>query len=559
MRIIFTVSVSSSAGALLPSSVAALPGFLSSVAGSAAALLSLPPTASVSVVSIADIATGATWLASSARLLLEQRPRALGGGAALAGSMGVLLSCAVDCGKAPAPALLAGIEANVTAAAFASAMGASVVSILSADTGLPTQSFQVTVLPLGFVGPSTSGASAPGSPGVAGAIGGGAAGAALLALAAAAWLAYSRRRKGRAGGDESAVPASQQSLGFKVDNPHARSASLRGGVGAASGVAAQGGGAAPAPRAAPPAAVVRRVPFADVAAATNGFAAARRIGAGATGEVFRGLLEGAPAAVKLLKLPPQASDEQREQLRARFRAELETLRRFAGHPRVARLRGFAIDEAAASPRPFALVLELLEEGSLADHLRSAAGAAPQKPPLTALERVDAALGAAQGLAFLHGLRDESAVGEGYADAADAKRVVHRDVKSANIGLTRHNGALFAKLLDCGVAKAMRPPGEDGGSGGSGGAASFSSGVLGTAGYMAPEVADGLYTVRSEVYSFGVVLLELLTGRVAAPGWAATIRRAGSTQWVRNRVGDSTPAQESKSISASAPASTCADK
>jgi serine/threonine protein kinase len=66
-----------------------------------------------------------------------------------------------------------------------------------------------------------------------------------------------------------------------------------------------------------------------------------------------------------------------------------------------------------------------------------------------------------GLAFLHGLREGEGVGEG----SPAAPVLHRDVKAANIGLTRHNGALFAKLLDCGLAKAMRPPEAAGGAGG----------------------------------------------------------------------------------------------
>ena len=488
-----------------------------------------------------------------------QHLRALGGGTALAGSLGVLLSFSVDCGKTPAPALLAGIEANVTAAAFATAMGASVVSLLATGMGLPTQSFQVTVLPLGFVGPSSMGAPAPGSPGVAGVIGGGVAGAALLALAAAAWLAYSRRRKGRAGGDKPAASASPQAPDFMVKNPHARSASLRRAPadGAAPPIAhapamaavapapapARAAPAAPAPTSAPaharyaPAAP-RCVAFAAVSAATGGFAAVRLIGQGGTGEVFRGEFEGAPVAVKLLKLRQGASAEERTQLQKRFAAELRTLRVFAGHPRIVELRGFTVNYEAgggggggggaeAAQRPYALVFELLEEGSLADHLRGEGGAAPARP-LTALERVDAALGVAQGLAYLHGMREE---GEDAA-AGELTPVLHRDVKAANVGLTRHNGALFAKLLDCGLAKAMRPPeparaaGGSVDSGGGGGAATFSKGiVMGTPGYMAPEVATGKYTVQSEVFSLGVVLLELLTGRVATAQTATEMRDA----------------------------------
>ena len=316
---------------------------------------------------------------------------------------------------------------------------------------------------------------------------------------------------------------------------------------AAAAVAANGSAAAAAPRAAPP----PRVVFAAVRAATGGFSAARKIGEGATGEVFRGELDGAPVAVKVLRLPLQATAEARAQLERRFRAELEVLGRFVGHPRIVRLQSFAINDAAggggggtnagaggggnaaaggggggveAAQRPYALVFELLEEGSLADHLRAAGGAASLKAPLTALERVDAALGVAQGLAFLHGLREPGEAGA--APAGALAPVLHRDVKAANVGLTRHNGAYYAKLLDCGLAKAMRPP-EAGAAGGRGGAAaaSFTSGILGTPGYMAPEVANGIYTVRSEIYSLGVVLLELLAGRVAGAQTATELRDA----------------------------------
>ena len=75
----------------------------------------------------------------------------------------------------------------------------------------------------------------------------------------------------------------------------------------------------------------------------------------------------------------------------------------------------------------------------------------------------------------------------------------------------------------GLAKALRGGAAAGGGGGGG--ASFSSGVLGTPGYMAPELADGVYTVASEVYSLGVVLLELLTGQCVGSLTASTAREA----------------------------------
>ena len=98
--------------------------------------------------------------------------------------------------------------------------------------------------------------------------------------------------------------------------------------------------------------------------------------------------------------------------------------------------------------------------------------------LSPLERVDAMLGAGAGLAYLHGRRE---AGDGGPDVP----VVHRDVKSANIGLAVQGDGLYAKLYDCGLAM------QAAGAGGGGGAVSFTGGLAaGTAAYMAPEVVHG---------------------------------------------------------------------
>ena len=159
------------------------------------------------------------------------------------------------------------------------------------------------------------------------------------------------------------------------------------------------------------------------------------------------------------------------------------------HVRLVTLLGWAEDDNPKAPNPFALVFELLPNGSLADWLRGHDGSpAEREGGLSSLARMDIALGVAAGLGFLHGLREED---DGlYAAAAEAGVSLHRDVKSANVGLGAQpgGGSPYAKILDCGLAKAVK--------GGAAEAAaargvSFTGGLTaGTPGYMAPETANG---------------------------------------------------------------------
>ncbi|KAH7302315.1 hypothetical protein KP509_23G066900 [Ceratopteris richardii] len=122
----------------------------------------------------------------------------------------------------------------------------------------------------------------------------------------------------------------------------------------------------------------------------------------------------------------------------------------------------------------------MARGSLENHLFR-----KSKPPLSWAMRMKIALGAAKGLAFLHGAE---------------KSVIYRDFKTSNILL---DSDYNAKLSDFGLAK-DGPEGDQ---------THVSTRVMGTYGYAAPEyVMTGHLTWRSDVYSFGVVLLELLTGR-----------------------------------------------
>ena len=253
-----------------------------------------------------------------------------------------------------------------------------------------------------------------------------------------------------------------------------------------------------------------RVPFSDLSRACSNFSPANKIGEGSTGAVFLGRLGDLDVALKRLCLPEGASPEARAALARAFNAELLTLSTYR-HPRLVRLLCHAIDEEAGSRHPIVLAFELLQEGSLADHLRGPNGEARRAPgpPLTPLERVDAALGAAAGLAYLHGLPEDAEPGGGGGGGQPQAPVLHRDVKAAHIGFTRVAGELYAKLLDCGLV------------------IGHTGSVVGTPGYMAPELAWGVESPRSDIYGLGCVLLELLRGARVGPSTARELEEAAN--------------------------------
>lgn len=301
---------------------------------------------------------------------------------------------------------------------------------------------------------------------------------------------------------------------------------------------------------------VRQWYFAELQAATEEFRT--QIGKGATGEVYHGVLDGALVAVKRLNLPAGSAPEVRAQLQRRFVSELRTLAA-TEHVRLVQLRGYAVDESPGTAHPFALVYELLEGGSVADWLRGVAGEAPARPQagppvgaghaseaarcsLTALQRIEIALGVASGLVYLHGQEEPAdpalgaaaaaaaggavAIGAGAGGAGAVPRaqqaVLHRDIKSANVGLAvLAGGALHAKLLDFGLARALAGPAAGGPAGAAAVGASLTSLGAGTPGYMAPELGNTGPSVQTEVYALGIVLLELLSGRRVDP---ATVSR-----------------------------------
>ncbi|CAD5194386.1 unnamed protein product [Musa acuminata subsp. malaccensis] len=215
----------------------------------------------------------------------------------------------------------------------------------------------------------------------------------------------------------------------------------------------------------------------ELKAITHDFSSNFLLGEGGFGTVHKGYidermrpgLKAQAVAVKLLDV--EGLQGHREWL-----AEVIFLGQFR-HPHLVKLIGYCCEDEERL-----LVYEFMPRGSLENHLFRRISMA-----LSWGTRLKIAIGAAKGLAFLHGAE---------------KPVIYRDFKTSNI-LLDHD--FTAKLSDFGLAK-MGPEGED---------THVTTRVMGTHGYAAPEyVMTGHLTTKSDVYSYGVVLLELLTGRRA---------------------------------------------
>ncbi len=212
-----------------------------------------------------------------------------------------------------------------------------------------------------------------------------------------------------------------------------------------------------------------------------------RLGAGGMGDVYRArdTKLGRDVAIKVL---PEAFAGDSDRV-ARFEREAQLLAAL-NHPHIAAIYGL---EQSGSTK--FLVLELVEGESLADRLQ--AGALPVE------EAVAVALQTADAL-----------------QAAHDKGIIHRDLKPGNIMLTAEGQV---KVLDFGLAKLesgwSEPPGRGGELTNSPTLAATRAGmILGTAAYMAPEQAKGRAAdKRSDIWAFGCVLYELLTGRRAFEG------------------------------------------
>ncbi|GKV25019.1 hypothetical protein SLEP1_g34530 [Rubroshorea leprosula] len=215
--------------------------------------------------------------------------------------------------------------------------------------------------------------------------------------------------------------------------------------------------------------------FKQLHSATGGFSKSNVVGHGGFGLVYRGVLnDGTKVAIKFMDQAGKQGEEE-------FKMEVELLSRLHS-PYLLDLIGYCSDNNHKL-----LVYEFVANGGLQEHLYPARVSSTVNVKLDWETRLRIALEAAKGLEYLHEHVNPP--------------VIHRDFKSSNILLDKD---FHAKVSDFGLAKL--------GSDKAGG--HVSTRVLGTQGYVAPEYAlTGHLTTKSDVYSYGVVLLELLTGRV----------------------------------------------
>ncbi|XP_060667217.1 BRASSINOSTEROID INSENSITIVE 1-associated receptor kinase 1-like, partial [Ziziphus jujuba] len=218
---------------------------------------------------------------------------------------------------------------------------------------------------------------------------------------------------------------------------------------------------------------LKRFSLRELQVATDGFSPKKILGRGGFGKFYKGrLADVSLVAVKRLR------DERTQGGKLQFQTEVEMIS-MAVHRNLLRLRGFCM-----SPTERLLVYPYMANGSVASCLRERP---KSQPPLDWQIRQCIALGAAKGLAYLH-------------DHCDPK-IIHRDVKAANILLDEEFEAVVG---DFRLAKLMDYKNTH-----------VTTAVRGTIGHIAPEcVSTGKSSEKTDVFGYGVMLLELITGQRA---------------------------------------------
>ncbi|TYG69939.1 hypothetical protein ES288_D05G271800v1 [Gossypium darwinii] len=239
-----------------------------------------------------------------------------------------------------------------------------------------------------------------------------------------------------------------------------------------------------------------RIDMAELSAATKNFSSDLIIGDGSFGYVYKATLSnGVTVAIK--KLDPNAFQGLRE-----FRAEMETLGKLR-HPNIVKILGFC-----SSGLDRILIYEFIERGSLDQLIYGEDQENPDGRFLCWYTRKKIVRGIANGLAYLHGLDTP---------------IIHRDIKASNVLLDRD---FEAHISDFGLARQIEES-----------QTHVSTQVAGTMGYMPPEYREGntAATVVADVYSFGVLMIEIATQN--RPNWPVRFegKVIGLVEWARRMV------------------------
>ncbi|XP_074309888.1 protein NSP-INTERACTING KINASE 3-like [Silene latifolia] len=236
---------------------------------------------------------------------------------------------------------------------------------------------------------------------------------------------------------------------------------------------------------------LKRYSFKELRSATNHFNSKNILGQGGFGIVFKGTLnDGTLVAVKRLKDYTITAGE------IQFQTEVETIG-LAVHRNLLRLCGFCSTENERL-----LVYPYMPNGSVASRLKDHIHG---RPVLDWSRRRNIALGTARGLLYLH-------------EQCDPK-IIHRDVKAANILLDEDFEAVVG---DFGLAKLLDHRDSH-----------VTTAVRGTVGHIAPEyLSTGQSSEKTDVFGYGILLLELITGQKALDFGRASNQKGVMLDWVK---------------------------
>ncbi|KAL5078917.1 hypothetical protein RYX36_007338 [Vicia faba] len=212
----------------------------------------------------------------------------------------------------------------------------------------------------------------------------------------------------------------------------------------------------------------------EIKIATNDFNEALLIGRGGFGSVYKGSFDGSASFVAIKRADPMS-----QQGVVEFETEIHLLS-FVSHNSIVSLLGYCNEDDE-----MILVYDFMPNGTLYDHLHSKQRDQQHQPHLSWIQRLEICIGVARGLHYLH--------------TGTKQKIIHRDIKTTNI-LLDHNWV--AKISDFGLSKESYT-------------SLSATAVKGSTGYVDPEYYQcGMLTEKSDLYSLGVVLLEVLSSRQA---------------------------------------------